>query len=404
MMDIINEVREKTRFITNKLDSINEKIKLSISKLSIKIKNSINEFIYQNSYENKIRFDKKTIFLKSKYLIVRNKEETNVINKKTDANVTNNKENLLKEKWKILNNIELPNGDLIPIDKAINNIHLSKQDSILKSKLSLIDYITDIQFKSSVNNSMNSSNLDNKNKSDYVEFGGYENVSNLKSNNMNDGYLIMTKPKSTSENMGDKFNPNVIKNEILSEKEDFKSFLLEITKNISLLDRLSDGENSYGYVFLAKVVNYLENYNKNKESGKTDLINKETYFKKLTNSDYFFKLNKRINNIIYLQYLKEEQGAYENGIIEKINIIANNTLNESEKLKEGEIKKEVFSAHERLNKDNMLIIEKQHKDKLILINNDNSFDEVLAEIDNQLNIANENKNLTLKELLEKVKK
>ncbi|WP_195496345.1 hypothetical protein, partial [Proteus penneri] len=325
MMDIINEVREKTRFITNKLDSINEKIKLSISKLSIKIKNSINEFIYQNSYENKIRFDKKTTFLKSKQLIIRNKEETNVINKKIDANITNNKENLLKEKWEILNNIELPNGDLIPIDKAINNIHLSKQDSILKSKLSLIDYITDIQFKSSVNNRMksssefnghlNSSNLDNKNESAYVKFGGYENVSNLdnknesdyvefdgyenvshldnknesdyvefdgyenvsnldsknksnnvefdgdentsnlKSNNMNDGYLIMNKPKSTSENMGDKFNPNVIKNEILSEKEDFKSFLLEITKNISLLDRLSDGENSYGYVFLAKVAN-----------------------------------------------------------------------------------------------------------------------------------------------------
>lgn len=50
----------------------------------------------------------------------------------------------------------------------------------------------------------------------------------------------------------------------------------------------------------------------------------------------------------------------------------------------------------------MSIIEKQHKDKLTLINNDNSFDEVLAEIDNQLNIAN--KNLTLKELLEKVEK
>ncbi|NBM91979.1 MULTISPECIES: hypothetical protein [Proteus] len=403
MMDIINEVREKTRFITNKLDSINEKIKLSISKLSIKIKNSINEFIYQNSYENKIRFDKKTTFLKSKQLIIRNKEETNVINKKIDANITNNKENLLKEKWEILNNIELPNGDLIPIDKAINNIHLSKQDSILKSKLSLIDYITDIQFKSSVNNRMksssefnghlNSSNLDNKNESAYVKFGGYENVShldnknesdyvefdgyenvshldnknesdyvefdgyenvsnldsknksnnvefdgdentsNLKSNNMNDGYLIMNKPKSTSENMGDKFNPNVIKNEILSEKEDFKSFLLEITKNISLLDRLSDGENSYGYVFLAKVANYLEDYNKYKEQKKIDYFNKENYLKKMETSGYFFNLNKRINNIIYLQYFKKEQSTHENGVVDKITVTANNTLNEVEKLK-----------------------------------------------------------------------
>ncbi|MCO8049837.1 MULTISPECIES: hypothetical protein [Proteus] len=423
MMDIINEVREKTRFITNKLDSINEKIKLSISKLSIKIKNSINEFIYQNSYENKIRFDKKTTFLKSKQLIIRNKEETNVINEEIDANITNNKENLLKEKWEILNNIELPNGDLIPIDKAINNIHLSKQDSILKSKLSLIDYITDIQFKSSVNNRMksssefnghlNSSNLDNKNESAYVKFGGYENVShldnknesayvkfggyenvshldnknesdyvefdgyenishldnknesdyvefdgdenisnldsknksnnveldgdentsNLKSNNMNDGYLIMTKPKSTSENMGDKFNPNVIKNEILSEKEDFKSFLLEITKNISLLDRLSDGENSYGYVFLAKVANYLEDYNKYKEQKKIDYFNKENYLKKMETSGYFFNLNKRINNIIYLQYFKKEQSTHENGVVDKITVTANNTLNEVEKLK-----------------------------------------------------------------------
>ncbi|NBM86952.1 hypothetical protein GWI73_12100 [Proteus sp. G2661] len=383
MMDIINEVSKKTSFTTNKVGSINEIIKLSISKLSIKIKNSINEFIYQNSYENKIRFDKKTTFLKSKQLIIRNKEETNVINKKIDANITNNKENLLKEKWEILNNIELPNGDLIPIDKAINNIHLSKQDSILKSKLSLIDYITDIQFKSSVNNRMksssefnghlNSSNLDNKNKSAYVKFGGYENVShldnknesdyvefdgyenvsnldsknksnnvefdgdentsNLKSNNMNDGYLIMNKPKSTSENMGDKFNPNVIKNEILSEKEDFKSFLLEITKNISLLDRLSDGENSYGYVFLAKVANYLEDYNKYKEQKKIDYFNKENYLKKMETSGYFFNLNKRINNIIYLQYLKKEQSTHENGVVDKITVTANNTLNEVEKLK-----------------------------------------------------------------------
>lgn len=382
-MDIINEVSKKTSFTTNKVGSINEIIKLSISKLSIKIKNSINEFIYQNSYENKIRFDKKTTFLKSKQLIIRNKEETNVINEEIDANITNNKENLLKEKWEILNNIELPNGDLIPIDKAINNIHLSKQDSILKSKLSLIDYITDIQFKSSVNNRMksssefnghlNSSNLDNKNKSAYVKFGGYENVShldnknesdyvefdgyenvsnldsknksnnvefdgdentsNLKSNNMNDGYLIMNKPKSTSENMGDKFNPNVIKNEILSEKEDFKSFLLEITKNISLLDRLSDGENSYGYVFLAKVANYLEDYNKYKEQKKIDYFNKENYLKKMETSGYFFNLNKRINNIIYLQYLKKEQSTHENGVVDKITVTANNTLNEVEKLK-----------------------------------------------------------------------
>ncbi|EEG84545.1 hypothetical protein PROPEN_02907 [Proteus penneri ATCC 35198] len=166
-----------------------------------------------------------------------------------------------------------------------------------------------------------------------MEFDGDENTSNLKSNNMNDGYLIMNKPKSTSENMGDKFNPNVIKNEILSEKEDFKSFLLEITKNISLLDRLSDGENSYGYVFLAKVANYLEDYNKYKEQKKIDYFNKENYLKKMETSGYFFNLNKRINNIIYLQYLKKEQSTHENGVVDKITVTANNTLNEVEKLK-----------------------------------------------------------------------
>ncbi|WP_342639619.1 hypothetical protein [Proteus faecis] len=451
-MDIINEVSKKTRFITNKVGSINEKIKLSISKLSIRVKNSINEFIYQNNYQ--IRFDKNTTFLKSKNLSIRNKGENNVNNEKVEAKITNDKKSPLKEKQKILNNIELPNGDLISIDEAINNIHLSKQDSILKSKLSLIDYITDRQFKSSANNSIKSSskfnshlissnldnkneynyvkfggyedtsnldnkneynyvkfggyedtsNLDNKNEYNYVKFDGYENISNLKSNSMNDGYLIMTKSKSISENMDDKFNPNVSKNKILSEKESFKSFLLEMTKNISLLDRLSDGENSYGYVFLAKVANYLDDYNRDKEHKKTDYFNKEDYLKKMETSDYFFNLNKKINNIIYLQYLKKEQNNDENGVVEKTTVKANNALNEVENLKEAEKQKEVFDAHDKLNENNLSIIEKQNKDNLAMINNDDSFNEFLGEIDEQLNISNENKNLTLDELLKKVKK
>ncbi|WP_337237613.1 hypothetical protein [Proteus faecis] len=434
-MDIINEVSKKARFITNKVGSINEKIKLSISKLSIRVKNSINEFIYQNSYKN--RFDKNNTFLKSKILSIINKVKDNILNKEMEA-----KKNLLKEKQNILNNIELPNGDLIPIDEAINNIHLSKQDSILKSKLSLIDYITDRQFKSSVNNSIKSSvnnsiksssefnshlilskldnkneynyvkfcgyedtsNLDNKNEYNYVKFCGYEDTSNLKSNSMNDGYLIMTKSKSTSKNMGDKINPNVNENEILSEKEIFKSFLLEMTKNISLLDRLSDGENSYGYVFLANVANYLEYYNGDKEQKKIDYFNKENYLKKIGTSDYFFNLNKKINNIIYLQYLKKEQNNDENGVVEKTTVKANNALNEVENLKEAEKQKEVFDAHDKLNENNLSIIEKQNKDNLAMINNDDSFNEFLGEIDEQLNISNENKNLTLDELLKKVKK
>lgn len=406
-MDIINEVSKKARFITNKVGSINEKIKLSIYKLPIRVKNSINEFIYQNSYKN--RFDKNTTFLKSKILSIINKVKDNILNKEMEA-----KKNLLKEKQNILNNIELPNGDLIPIDEAINNIHLSKQDSILKSKLSLIDYITDRQFKSSVNNSIKSSSefnshlilskLDNKNEYNYVKFCGYEDTSNLKSNSMNDGYLIMTKSKSTSKNMGDKINPNVNENEILSEKEIFKSFLLEMTKNISLLDRLSDGENSYGYVFLANVANYLEYYNGDKEQKKIDYFNKENYLKKIGTSDYFFNLNKKINNIIYLQYLKKEQNNDENGVVEKITVKANNALNEVGNLKEAEKQKEVIDAHDKLNENNISIIEKQNKDNLAMINNDDSFNEFLGEIDEQLNISNENKNLTLDELLKKVKK
>ncbi|MDL5168428.1 hypothetical protein QSH14_14870 [Proteus faecis] len=434
-MDIINEVSKKARFITNKVGSINEKIKLSISKLSIRVKNSINEFIYQNNYQ--IRFDKNTTFLKSKNLSIRNKGENDVNNEKVEAKITNDKKSPLKEKQNILNNIELPNGDLIPIDEAINNIHLSKQDSILKSKLSLIDYITDRQFKSSANNSIksssefnshfissnldnkneynyvkfgsyedtsnldnkneynyvkfgsyeNTSNLDNKNEYNYVKFGGYENTSNLKYNSMNDGYLIMTKSKSISENMDDKFNPNVSKNVIPSEKESFKSFLLDITKNISLLDRLSDGENSYGYVFLAKVANYLDDYNRDKEHKKTDYFNKEDYLKKMETSDYFFNLNKKINNIIYLQYLKKEQSNDESGVIDKITATDNSNLNEVEHLKEAEKQKEVFDGHDKLNE-----------------NNDDSFNEFLSEIDEQLNISNKNKKLTLDELLKKMKK
>ncbi|MBG3128661.1 hypothetical protein I4674_02420 [Proteus mirabilis] len=180
--------------------------------------------------------------------------------------------------------------------------------------------------------------------------------------NVNNGYLIMTKLKDIDKDMSNEVNPNINESIISLKKEDFKSRLIEITKDVSLLDRLSDDNDRYGYVFLDKVINYLENYNKNKEPGKADPINKETYFKKLANSDYFFKLNKKINNIIYLQYLKKEQSAYENGIAEKIIATANNTLNE---------------------------------------NLSKSF---IDEIDEQLNIANENKNLTLQELLAKVKK
>lgn len=406
-MNCINEVGRRTLSITNKIVTAGEKIKLSISKISIMVKNTINEFIHPNCYENKIIFNAKSKYLKSEILIVSNKEKANVDNKTREYNFTDNEQEILKKRQQILKDIELPNGDLIPIDEAINTIYLCKQDSILKSKLSLIDYITDMQFKSSkksrfdlsnkLDKKINIANLNNINEGDYIKLDGYDNK-------LNDGYLIMTGLKGSNKNMSDEVKSHINENEIFHKKEDFKSYLIEITKNTSLLDRLSDGNNSFGYEFIAKVANFLEDYNKNKEQEKTDSFNKETYLKKLANSNYFFKLNKKVNNIIYLQYLKEKQRAYENSIVEKDAIITNNTLNESKKVKEVDRKKKFFSEHERLNKDNMSIIEKQHNNKLTFINNDNSFDEVLAEIDNQLNIANKNKHLTLKELLEKVKK
>lgn len=432
VMNSINEVGRKSLSIANKIIAVGGKIKLSISRVSIKVANTINEFIHPSRYENKIIFNAKSSFLKSKDVIISNKEKTEYnlkdnerITLSDNLNINNNEKIVLKERQQFLKDIELPNGDLIPIDKAINAIHLCKQDSILKSKLSLIDHIADMQFKSPMKNSIELSNkfndnlimADSKNKYEYVKLGGYENnlnyknekinISNLKysDNSINDGYLIMTNLKNSDKNTINEVKSNANEIKSFSEKEDFKSYLTEITKDISLLDRLSDGDNSYGYVFLAKVANYLEDYNKNKEQEKTDCFNKENYLKKLANSDCFFKLNKKVNNVIYLQYLKKEQSNDEYGsVAEKVTVTANNILNEGEKLKEAERQKEVFSAHDKLNENNMSKMEKQHKDGLSLMNNDDSFKDFLDEIDNQLSISNENKNLTLDELLKKVKK
>ncbi|MBG6026531.1 hypothetical protein I5F10_07055 [Proteus mirabilis] len=327
-MNGINDIGRKSPSIANKIVSIGGKIKLSISNLSIKVRNSINEFIHPNRYENKIIFNTKSTFLKSKDLIISNEEVNNINNEMIESNRIDNEKNTLKERLQILKDIELPNGNLVSIDEAINDLHLCKQDSLLKSKLSLIDYITDMRFKSSEKTKVELSN----------------------------------KLKDNDKNMSNKVNPNINESKLPSEKESFKFHLIEITKDISLLDRLLDGDNNYGYVFLAKVVNYLEDYNKNKEQGKIDCFNKEVYLKKLASSDYFFKLNKRINNIIYLQYLKKEQSNYESGVAEKIIDTANNILNK------------------------------------------NLSESFMDEIDEQLSIANENKNLTLQELLAKVKK
>lgn len=425
MIDI-NEVGKKILFTSNKIVSIGEKIKLSISNLPIKVKNTISEFIHPNRYENKIVFNTKNTFLKPEYLIISNEEKNYIGNKRVestpigdktiasdpvDNRINFSKESLqiLNERLQVLSDIELPNGDLVPIDEAIDALHLCQQDSLLKSKLSLIDYITDMNFKSSIKTKIELSNKldDNLNISDSKDIfkGQYEYI-NLDAHK--NEQITITNPHYDSINeqiaiTNSHYNHiNESKNSF--EKKYFKSFLLQITKDISLLDRLSDDNNSYGYVFLAKVANYLEDYNKNKGQEKTDCFNKDTYLKKLSSSDYFFKLNKRVNDIIYLQYLKKEQSTYENSVVEKIIVTDNNTLNEGEKLQEAEKQKKIFVVHDKSDENNMSIIEKQHKDQLTLINNDNLFDEFLSDIDNQLNIANENKNLTLKELLAKVKK
>ncbi len=376
IMNGINDIGRKSPSIANKIVSIGGKIKLSISNLSIKVRNSINEFIHPNRYENKIIFNTKSTFLKSKDLIISNEEVNNINNEMIESNRIDNEKNTLKERLQILKDIELPNGNLVSIDEAINDLHLCKQDSLLKSKLSLIDYITDMRFKSSektkvelsnkLNDNFNIPNPKGRDEYEYVNFDSYINentvITSSKYNNINDGYLVMRSLKDNDKNMSNKVNPNINESKLPSEKESFKFHLIEITKDISLLDRLLDGDNNYGYVFLAKVVNYLEDYNKNKEQGKIDCFNKEVYLKKLASSDYFFKLNKRINNIIYLQYLKKEQSNYESGVAEKIIDTANNILNK------------------------------------------NLSESFMDEIDEQLSIANENKNLTLQELLAKVKK
>lgn len=315
VMNTINEVSKKSLLITNKIISIGEKIKLSISSVSIRVKNTINEFIHPNRYGDKIIFNAKSTFLKSKDLIISNKEKTEYnltdnerITLSDNLNITNDEKIVLKERQQVLKDIELPNGDMVPIDEAINTVHLCKQDALLKSKLSLIDHIADIQFKSPMKSGIELLNkfndnliiADSKNKYDYVKLDGYENNLNYKNekitisdlkysdNNINDGYLIMTNLKNSDKNTINEVKSNANEIKSFSEKEDFKYYLTEITKDISLLDRLSDGDNSYGYVFLAKVANYLEDYNKNKEQEKIDCFNKETYLKKLANSDYFF--------------------------------------------------------------------------------------------------------------------
>ncbi|MER1720779.1 hypothetical protein KC966_16970, partial [Proteus terrae] len=365
MIDI-NEVGKKILFTSNKIVSIGEKIKLSISNLPIKVKNTISEFIHPNRHENKIVFNAKNSFLKSKNLIISNKEKNNIGNKRVESNpvkdetiesdpvddktiesipvdnrINFSKESLqiLNERLQVLSDIELPNGDLVPIDEAIDALHLCQQDSLLKSKLSLIDYITDMNFKSSIKTQIELSNKLDAHKNEQIT------ITNPHYDSINEQIAITNSHYNRINESKNSF-----------EKKYFKSFLLQITKDISLLDRLSDDNNSYGYVFLAKVANYLEDYNKNKGQEKTDCFNKDTYLKKLSSSDYFFKLNKRVNDIIYLQYLKKEQSTYENSVVEKIIVTDNNTLNEGEKLQEAEKQKKIFVVHDKSDENNMSII------------------------------------------------
>ena len=430
-MSSINKIGKKTLSINNKIISSVKRIKLSISDMSIRVKNTINEFIHQNRYDSKVNFDSKTTFLKSGKLVISNEEKNNIDNEMKESNILNSKAESLKinklivsdekknnidnevKEYNILNSkneslkvkkltlsdekknnidnemkgtniikfeseflkpeikkekpeynltdkkkivlkkgqsvldfIELPNKDLIPIDEAINALNSCKQDSLLKSKLLLIDHIVDMQFKPLIKNKVELPNKFNSN--DLKERGfddkGYESVSfhpyedyifdekerptlsNLKNGNK------QMKPKNNDKNVKSSFNENKLN----TKKKKFKSLLIKITKDISLLNRLSDGDNSYGYTFLAKVSNFLEDYNGIKNKEKSNCFNKENYLNKLAKSDYFFKLNKKVNDIIYLQYLKNEQSKHKNGVVDEIII---KQPSEEEKLKETEKQK-----------------------------------------------------------------
>ncbi|MFU9075619.1 hypothetical protein ACNART_05055 [Proteus sp. LHD240705] len=498
-MNGINEIGRKSPSIANKIVSIGGKIKLSISNLSIKVMNTINEFIHPNRYENKNIYNTKSTFLKPKILIISNEEQNNIDNEMIESNIINSKSESLKNKKLIVSDeeknnvdygmkgtgilkfeseflkpeikketpeyniadeeknnvdygmkgtsilkfeseflkpeikketseyniadekkilfkkrqsvlefIELPNKDLIPIDEAINALHSCKQDSLFKSKILLIDYITDMKFKPLMNNNVELLEKSNSNYLKESEFDDarYESVnfhsheisehdekeSSTLSNLNNDDTLILSNDNKVE------FHSN--ENKLDIEKDKFKSSLIETTKDISLLDRLSDGDNSYGYTFLAKFSNFLEDYNGIKNKEKSNYFNKENYLNKLVKSDYLFKLNKKVNDIIYLQYLKNEQSKHENGVVEEII----KQPSEEEKLKETEEQKEILAGKDKVNERNLALIEKVHKARFNLINNNKLIGGFLDEIDEQLKISNENKHLTLKELLEKVKK
>ncbi len=462
IMNGINEIGRKSPSIANKIVSIGGKIKLSISNLSIKVMNTINEFIYPNRYENKNIYNTKSTFLKPKILIISNEEQNNIDNEMIESNIINSKSEslknkklivsdeeknnvdygmkgtsilkfeseflkpeikketpeyniadekkiLFKKKQSVLEFIELPNGELIPIDEAINALHSCKQDSFLKSKMLLIDYITDMKFKPLMNNNVELLEKSNSNYLKESEFDDarYESVnfhsheisehdekeSSTLSNLNNDDTLILSNDNKVE------FHSN--ENKLDIEKDKFKSSLIETTKDISLLDRLSDGDNSYGYTFLAKVSNFLEDYNGIENKEKSNGFNKENYLNKLVELDSFFKLNKKVNDIIYLQYLKNEQSKHENGVVGEIII---KQPSEEEKLKETEEQKEILAGKDKINERNLALIEKVHKARFNLINNNKLIGDFLDEIDEQLKISNENKHLTLKELLEKVKK
>ncbi len=362
IMNGINEIGRKSPSIANKIVSIGGEIKLSISNLSIKVRNTINEFIHPNRYEKKMFF---------------------------------------KKKQSVLKFIELPNKDLIPIDKAINALRSCKQDSLLKSKMLLIDYITDMKFKPLMNNV----ELLEKSNSNYLKESEIEfDDTRYESANFHSYEIIEhgEKESSTLSNLNNDDTPiESNENKLAIEKDKFKSFLIETTKDISLLDRLSDSDNSYGYTFLAKASNFLEDYNGIENKEKSNCFNKKNYLNKLVKSDCFFKLNKKANDIICLQYLKNEQSKHENGVVEEIII---KQPSEEEKLKETEKQKETLAGKDKINERNLALIEKEHKARFNLINNNKLIGGFLDEIDEQLKISNENKHLTLKELLEKVKK
>lgn len=261
--------------------------------------------------------------------------------------------------------IELPNKTKIKINDILKEKEIFNKEDLLKKKENFIDYISGVIARSDKFKLVKLSREDNDKQTNYI-----------------------LKEK--------------IKEEISKEME-----------NISLCDRLVINKEEFGYVFVEKIIRFLSKYENKSNSikNKDKYIKNESDYKKRLEHLYKFyglnNLNKKIDNMINLQYLKYEQGKYEDGIAEKnkeISLVDNLTENEKneniERQKEIQIKmqeeiqskraRDMFLSTPRLDKQAEDNLEAQHKVALASI--DQSAKDLLDDIDKQLIIAKKLRN------------